>query len=47
MAADGDTRWWHRFGPRTLAGRFLVLQLVVVGLVLLVALVCAAREARS
>ena len=46
-AADRTARWWHRFGPRTLAGRFLVLQLAVVGLVLLVAGVVSVRQAIS
>jgi len=39
--------WWRRLVPRTLAGKFLVFQLGVVGLVLLVAGLVSVRESTS
>jgi two-component system CitB family sensor kinase len=39
--------WWRRLLPRTLAGRFLIFQLCVVGLVLLVAGLVSVRESTS
>ena len=39
--------WWRRLVPRTLAGKFLVFQLGVVGLVLLVAGVVSVRQSTS
>ena len=39
--------WWHRLTPRTLAGKFLLFQLGVVGLVLLVAGLVSVRQATS
>jgi two-component system CitB family sensor kinase len=39
--------WWRRLAPRTLAGKFLVLQLCVVGLVLLVAGVVSVRQSTT
>jgi two-component system, CitB family, sensor kinase len=39
--------WWRRLLPRTLAGKFLVFQLCVVGLVLLVAGLVSVRESTS
>ena len=38
---------WHRLTPRTLAGKFLLFQLGVVGLVLLVAGLVSVRQATS
>jgi len=38
---------WRRFGPRTLAGKFLLFQLGVVGLVLMVAGVVSVRQSTS
>ena len=39
--------WWRRLAPRTLAGKFLVLQLCVVGLVLVVAGVVSVRQSTT
>ena len=39
--------WWHRLTPRTLAGKFLLFQLGVVGLVLLVAGLVSVRQSTS
>jgi two-component system, CitB family, sensor kinase len=39
--------WWRRLVPRTLAGKFLIFQLGVVGLVLVVAGVVSVRESTS
>ena len=39
--------WWRRLMPRTLAGKFLIFQLGVVGLVLVVAGVVSVRQSTS
>ncbi len=44
---EADVSWWHRLTPRTLAGKFLLFQLGVVGLVLLVAGLVSVRQATS